>query len=211
MCVLSIWSHTILFILERSARIHPNNRTLAIITHRFGAANAFSHILRLCTLSISLFHCEHGARYNTTVWKNDRHNSIQRQAVNSTICKSKMALSVPKAPGVAQMLKDGARVSKIHWIIQETCKKIRKNHVWVEAEMIFVRTRALLIHVNCAWVCECALHTFSQKARSQNFNWFFLLVNRLKIKKYVFFGVSFFISILGDRCWAVWKKLCTAI
>lgn len=49
-----------------------------------------------------------------------------------------MALSVPKAPGVAQMLKDGARVSKIIWIIHETCKKLWKNYrVWVESETDF--------------------------------------------------------------------------
>lgn len=30
-----------------------------------------------------------------------------------------MALSVPKAPGVAQMLKDGARVSEIHMKIKK--------------------------------------------------------------------------------------------
>lgn len=35
-----------------------------------------------------------------------------------------MALSVPKAPGVAQMLKDGARVSEINYSIHVTKHKI---------------------------------------------------------------------------------------
>lgn len=33
-----------------------------------------------------------------------------------------MALSVPKAPGVAQMLKDGARVSEINYSVQKIYK-----------------------------------------------------------------------------------------
>lgn len=64
-----------------------------------------------------------------------------------------MALSVPKAPGVAQMLKDGARVSKIIGLFIKHSKKLEKKiHVWTESETIFVITRALLIHVNCMHV-----------------------------------------------------------
>lgn len=35
-----------------------------------------------------------------------------------------MALSVPKAPGVSQMMKDGARVSIINWKIDKCFRKI---------------------------------------------------------------------------------------
>lgn len=37
-----------------------------------------------------------------------------------------MALSVPKAPGVAQMLKDGARVSKMIDHFHENSRKYQK-------------------------------------------------------------------------------------
>lgn len=39
-----------------------------------------------------------------------------------------MALSVPKAPGVAQMMKDGARVSKIQNFHSNACSA-NVNHV----------------------------------------------------------------------------------
>ena len=40
-----------------------------------------------------------------------------------------MALSVPKAPGVSQMMKDGARVSLILLILYKIPMEIVSNHV----------------------------------------------------------------------------------
>lgn len=51
-----------------------------------------------------------------------------------------MALSVPKAPGVAQMLKDGARVSKINCHFHENSYKY-KNY------------GGNLMKIRCLYVC----------------------------------------------------------
>lgn len=109
------------FVLNRHVDVYTVYTTVgSTFTRTFGAhtynyfwaTNAFIYILRLCTLYISLSHCEHGAiQYDSEKTTTIR---FQIQAVKLTIWDSKMALSVPKAPGVAQMLKDGARVSKIN-------------------------------------------------------------------------------------------------
>lgn len=66
-----------------------------------------SHVLRLDLLEFKRFFCTVLKQHTVGIKKFLNY----QKAYNLWI---KMALSVPKAPGVAQMLKDGARVSRIN-------------------------------------------------------------------------------------------------
>lgn len=67
-----------------------------------------------------------------------------------------MALSVPKAPGVAQMLKDGARVSKINGILLKIpCDSENLLGFFVKFWCLYVR-RSVGAHVNIS-IVKCGV------------------------------------------------------